>query len=365
MTTPDQRQLPAWFDRTMRFGWGFIGIAGATAVVVLVLGYLRELVIPLILAAFLAVVFEPAVSWMARRNLPRSAGSAIVLVAVAAVTVGSLAVVAYAIADQTDEISARLDDARTELQDTIDQSDVGDYVDRIRNSVGDTGSVARDGVGAEIGTLLDSAAGLLSGLVLGAVLLYYLLKDGASIINSYLATRGGPDREQDERIFRQAASSIRGYFKGKTVLGLAQGVFIWLALAIAGVPLAGSIGVVNFIGAYVPYLGAFVGGAFAVLMALSEGGIGLAIVSLAVVLVANLVVENLLEPRFLGSSLKMHPIVVLLSTVAGGVIAGMVGLILAAPVTSISINLFRELKQSGFFDEAQPPAAGDREASDP
>ena len=43
----------------------------------------------------------------------------------------------------------------------------------------------------------------------------------------------------------------------------------------------------------------------------------------------------------------------------------LVGLILAAPVTSISINLFRELKQSGFFDEAQPPAAGDREASDP
>lgn len=363
MTTSDRRSVPAWFERTSRLAWGFLGLAGATAVIVIGLGYLRELVIPLVLAAFLAVVFEPGVSWMERRRIPRSLGSVIVLIAVAAAIVASVVIVALAIADQTDEITARLTDARDELQDVIDQSEVNDYLDRIRDSVGDTGAVTRDGVGTEIGTLLDSAAGLLSGLVLGAVLFYYLLKDGAAIINEYLARRVGQNREQEERIFQQAGSSIRGYFQGKTWLGLAQGLFIWIALAIAGVPLSGSIGLVNFIGAYVPYLGAFVGGAFAVLMALSEGGIGLALVALAVVLVANLVVENVLEPRFLGTSLKMHPLVVLLSTVAGGVVAGMVGLILAAPATSIGINLFRELKQSGFFADAD--ADGDLEVADP
>ena len=111
---------------------------------------------------------------------------------------------------------------------------------------------------------------------------------------------------------------------------------------------------VNFIGTYIPFLGAFIGGAFAVLMALSEGGIGLALVALAVVLFTNAVLENVLEPRFLGSSLKLHPIVVLLSTVAGVVAAGMVGLVLAAPLTSIGINLFNELKASGFFRDGQP-----------
>lgn len=360
----DRRRLPAWFDRTSRLAWGFLGMAGATAVIVVGLGFLRELVIPLILAAFLAVVFEPAVSWMERRRVPRSIGSAIVLIGVAAAIAASVVIVALAIADQTDEITARLTDARDELQDAIDQSEVNDYVDRIRDSVGDTASVARDGVGAEIGTLLDSAAGLLSGVVLGSVLFYYLLKDGASIVNRYLAGRVGPNRDHEERIFQQAGSSIRGYFRGKTGLGLAQGLFIWVALAIIGVPLSGSIGLVNFIGAYVPYLGAFVGGAFAVLMALSEGGIGLAVAALGVVMVANLVVENVLEPRFLGTSLNMHPLVVLLSTVAGGVIAGMVGLILAAPATSIGINLFRELKQSGFFSDQDVDAASESPPSE-
>jgi len=96
----------------------------------------------------------------------------------------------------------------------------------------------------------------------------------------------------------------------------------------------------------------------------------LAVGALAVVLFTNLVLENVLEPRFLGASLKLHPIVVLLSTVAGGVVAGIVGLILAAPLTSIGINLFNELKASGFFgadsldstkSEPEPPVHDTKE----
>ena len=101
-----------------------------------------------------------------------------------------------------------------------------------------------------------------------------------------------------------------------------------------------------------PFLGAFIGGGFAVLMALSDGGLGLAIAALAIVLFTNIVLENVLEPRFLGASLELHPIIVLLSTVAGGALVGVLGLVLAAPLTSIGINLYHELARSGFFDDA-------------
>jgi len=353
-TSDDRRQVPAWFARSSRYAWGFLGIAAGVTVIVLGVGYLRELVIPLVLAAFFAVVFEPTVGWFAARRIPRGLGAVIVIAGLGLVITAATALVVLGVVDQTDEIAGRLTEAQAEVQDTIDQSDFAELAESIRNSVGDAGPAARDGIATEIGTFLDSAAGLASGLVLGVVLLYYLLKDGAGLVSSYVARQRPRDREQVERIFSQAASSIRGYFRGKTALALAQGVFIWIALAIMGVPLAGSIGVVNFIGAYIPFLGAFIGGAFAVLMAISEGGVGLALGALAVVLFTNAVLENLLEPRFLGSSLKLHPIVVLLSTVAGGVVAGMVGLILAAPLTSIGINLFHELKSSGFFGDDDP-----------
>lgn len=358
-----RRQVPPWFDRSSRYAWGFLGIAAATGAMVVGLGYLRELVIPLVLAMFFAVVFEPVVGWLQRRGVARSVGAAIVIIGLGVVISGSTAIVVLGVIDQTDEISDRLTEAQVEVQDTIDQSDIGEYVERIRDSVDAAGSSTRDGIGAKIGTFLDSAAGFASGLVLGIVLLYYLLKDGAGLVGSYIARRQPRDREQAERIFAQAAASIRGYFRGKTVLALAQGIFISVALALMDVPLAGSVGVVNFIGAYIPFLGAFIGGAFAVLMAISEGGIGLALAALAVVLFTNVVLENVLEPRFLGASLKMHPIVVLLSTVAGGLVAGIVGLILAAPLTSIGINLFNELKSSGFFGAESQQSAQSEPAS--
>lgn len=364
----DRRRVPDWFARSSRYAWGFIGIVAAAAAVVVGLGYLRELVIPLVLAAFFAIVFEPAVSWLEGRRVPRSLGAIIVIVGLGLVISTATVIVVLGVVDQTDEISDRLSEAQVEVQDAVHQSDVGEYVERIRDSVDDAGPVARDGIASEIGTLLDSAAGFASGLVLGVVLLYYLLKDGVGLVSAYVARQGPRDRAQAERVFAQAASSIRGYFRGKSALALAQGLFIWIALAIMGVPLSGSVGVVNFIGAYIPFLGAFIGGAFAVLMAVSEGGVALALGALAVVLFTNAVLENVLEPRFLGSSLKLHPIVVLLATVAGGVVAGMVGLILAAPLTSIGINLFNELKASGFFGDTsdRPDASDDAEpAPDP
>ena len=78
----------------------------------------------------------------------------------------------------------------------------------------------------------------------------------------------------------------------------------------------------------------------------------------------NVVLENVLEPKLLGSSLELHPIIILLSTVGGGVVAGLVGLVLAAPLTAIGINLYQELKLSGFFDEddaapAEPTTSDD------
>jgi predicted PurR-regulated permease PerM len=343
--------VPAWFARLARFGWGFLGIVGGVAVVVLGLAALRDLVIPLVLAIVFAIVFAPAISWLADRRVPRSVAAIMMIFITGVLIWGSLVIVIIGLADQADELTERFDQAQQEVNDLLEQSDVAAFVDGLRDSANASGSTLRDGFGSTVGTFLDSAAGVASGLVLGTVLLYYLLKDGPDLTRWVLAGRSTESTAQNERIFAQAGSSIRGYFRGKTALALAQGVFITIAMALMDVPLAGSVGIVNFIGAYIPFLGAFIGGAFAVLMALSEGGSGLALGALAVVLFTNIVLENVLEPRFLGASLNLHPIVVLLSTVAGGAVAGILGLILAAPLTSIGINLYRELQGSGFFDD--------------
>jgi predicted PurR-regulated permease PerM len=181
---------------------------------------------------------------------------------------------------------------------------------------------------------------------------YYLLKDGRDLFGRWLEHEEDPDaRALYRRIGDRAVSNSQSYFRGRTTMAVVNGAAIGLAAAVLGAPAAGAIAVVNFIGAYIPYLGAFIGGAFAVLMALGEGGIGLALVVLAIALAVNLLLENLLEPVLLGGSLDLHPLLILLATSLGGIVAGMIGLILAAPALAILLDIARELETAGFFSE--------------
>jgi predicted PurR-regulated permease PerM len=102
------------------------------------------------------------------------------------------------------------------------------------------------------------------------------------------------------------------------------------------VPLAGTIAVVTAITAYIPYIGAFVSGAFAVLIALGAEGTTKALIMLVIVLLANGLLQNIFQPFAMGSALHLHPLAVLILTIGAGCIFGMIGLVLAAPLTSRS-----------------------------
>src|SRR5690606_22005973 len=145
------------------------------------------------------------------------------------------------------------DDARDRLVDAVDDWNLDGTIDSIREQADDSGGIVGNGLGQRVGSVLGSAVGFASGLVLGVVLLYYLLKDGGSLVRSAIARRADAGAAQSERIVAQAAASIRGYVRGRSILALVQGVAVAVALWALDVPLAGSVGVVNFIGAFIPY----------------------------------------------------------------------------------------------------------------
>ena len=115
---------------------------------------------------------------------------------------------------------------------------------------------------------------------------------------------------------------------------------------ILGVPLAGTIGVVTLITAYIPYIGAFVAGAFAVVIALGANGPTTALIMLVIVLLANGLLQNLVQPFAMGAALDLHPLAVLVLTIGAGCVFGMVGLVLAAPLTSAAVHIMRDLARA-------------------
>jgi putative heme transporter len=139
------------------------------------------------------------------------------------------------------------------------------------------------------------------------------------------------------------ANSLRNYFLGVSIIAGFNAVVIGVAALVVGVPLAGTIAVVTFVGAYVPFVGAWVAGAFAVLIALGTVGTDAAVVMAVVSLLANSVLQQLIQPLVMGATLSLNPLVVLVVTIGAGALFGMVGLTLAAPLTSAAVHIANEL----------------------
>ena len=129
-------------------------------------------------------------------------------------------------------------------------------------------------------------------------------------------------------------------------------VFIALALVLIGVPLVLPLAVLTFFGAYVPVLGATIAGSAAALVALFAEGPFAALLVIVAILVVQQIEGNLLQPYVVGRTVDVHPIAILLAITAGGVLAGIIGIMVAAPVVAVGGALLRTLRSDPAADSA-------------
>jgi predicted PurR-regulated permease PerM len=173
-----------------------------------------------------------------------------------------------------------------------------------------------------------------------------VLKDG-SVMRRFINRHMGVPVADADVVTSTIARSFRSYFLALTISGLSMPSWSAAPPLVLGVPLAGAIAVVTFVGGYVPYIGAWVAGAFAVLIALSTGGSADALIMALVALLANGPLQQMIHPLVMGATLKLNPLVVLVVTVGAGCLFGMVGLTLAAPLTSAAVHIVDELRARG------------------
>ena len=183
--------------------------------------------------------------------------------------------------------------------------------------------------------------------------IFFLLKDGPTI-KRFVDRHLGVPLSVARVVTSQVLGSLRRYFVGVTIVAAFNAVVVGLGALVLGVPLAGTIAVVTFVTAYVPFIGAFVAGAFAVLIALGSEGSSTALIMLVIVILANGMLQQIVQPIAFGATLDLNPLAVLVVTIAGGSLFGMVGLILAAPLTSAAVHVSRGIARAR---AAQPAAA--------
>ena len=349
---PGSWGVPGWLRRVGLTSWLLLGIAGAVALAAFLLALTQGITIPLVVAVIVGAVFVPWVDGLQKWRVPRWLGSLIVLVILLAIVSGTIALVVQGIVNNAQDIGQELKAGVAQLGDML--ADAGldeDLPSQIREQVVSSGDFVTGGVVGTIVSELAGAASFLLGAFIALNILFFLMKDAPTIsawlqahVKGIVATT----------LVSDSARSLRAYFRGKTIVASASAVTVYLGALLLGVPLAVSIGLVTFFTSYIPYLGAIIAGAFAVLLALGEGGIPLALGILLLVIFANAVIENLVTPLAVGATLRLHPLVILVVTILGGVVAGFVGVTLAAPLTAIGIEVVAKLREAGAFDDTPP-----------
>ena len=347
--TPSDGPTPqSWVPKLGVWAWSFVGFVVAMIIVVTALGAVSEIVLPMTFAAVLAIVFRPLVGTLVRHRFKPTLAAGLVVLGLLALMAVVVVATVRGVTEQTDQIGASVDAALQEAAEQtgglgIDKA----ALDQARAATEEAEPVVTGGVLTKVVSGFGTLVAVASGLILGALIMFYLLKDGTRLRRAVVAQVDPRLRDEVDAFFGDAIRILRDYGRGRTVMSAIVSVVIGLAALLLGLPLVFSIMVVNFVGGYIPYIGAFLGGGLAVIIALGNGGLATAVVMLVVVLAANLALENFVEPKVMGRTLDIHPLVVLVVTALGGLLGGIVGLILAVPATVIASNGIARLRSRG------------------
>ncbi len=337
---------PGWLRDAGFTAWLLVGVVLLLVGVVWLLSLTHVIFIPLVVAGVIAAVAGQLVSWLKRHGVPRGLGAGLVLLGI--VAAGALAgyLILSGIGSQASGISDHLTSGADKIEGWLKDIGVSDGTAAKANH--DISSGASDSFRALLGGVaagIERLSSLAFFLAMTILSLFFLLKDGPSI-RSWTERHLGVPTDVAQTITNRSLQSLRGYFLGVTIVALFSAVLVGGGALALGVPLAGTIAVVTFIGGYVPYLGAWAAGAFSVLLALGGSGPEAAAAMVVIQLLSNGPLQQVVQPVAYGAALGLHPLAVLVVTIAGGALFGTVGLILAAPITSAIVRISADLARA-------------------
>jgi putative heme transporter len=315
--------------------------AAAALSVLVVLRYLSVIVLPVMFALTIAPALTP-VSGMLRRRLGRPA-AAVALLFGLAVVAGLIALVAISVLAQYDE-----------LVDSLTQA-VDDIVEMLEGEPFNLSLEGSEDVTSSLADFSDEAFGyavagvqvgiaVVGGVVLAVAVLYFVLRDGAALWAWILEWFAPESRPAIDRAGRHAWAELAGFIRGTAIIAFVDASLIGIGLWLLGVPVAFALAVLVFIGSFIPFVGAFLSGLVAVLVAFADGGWKIGLATLILVVAVQFVEGNFLQPIIQSRTVDLHPAVILLAVAAGASLFGIVGAYLAVPVTAVVFAVVASLR---------------------
>ncbi|HEX5090089.1 MAG TPA: AI-2E family transporter [Nocardioides sp.] len=341
-------EVPYGLDLAAAWSWRLIIIAGAVYLLWYVVSYLAVLVIPVVVALLISALVAPVVDWLERNHVRRSFGSIVVVLFTLGVIASLLIFAGQQVANGASDLADSTVEGLQKIKDWLQtgplhasDSQINDYIQKIQDAI--SAQTQEGGIVGKV-TEVGSAVGhVLAGFFIVLFSTYFFLSDGERIWAWVVRLSPRAARERVDSSGRVAWISLTQFVRATVIVAATDAILIGLGAVILGVPFSLAIGVLVFLGAFVPIVGATVAGTVAVLVALVDQGLVTALIMLAVVIGVQQLEGHVLQPFLMGRWVSVHPLGVILAIGAGVLTAGVAGALVAVPLAAAANAVVQHL----------------------
>lgn len=358
---PDSASVEPLVRKAAAWAWRLLVILAAAVALLWVVKKLEIIVVPVLLALMISALLVPAVDWLDRRGLPRGAAVTLVLLGGFAILGGILAFViiqfVYGLPDLTEQVTRSIDSTRRWLIEGPMHLR-GEQIDNAGNAaiqaLHNNQAKLTSGALATAATITE----VVTAAVLALFTLIFFLYGGRNIWQYVTKIFPVTVRERVREAGHAGYGSLIGYVRATFLVALTDAAGVGTGLAIMGIPLALPLASLVFLGAFIPLVGAVIAGFLAVVVALLAKGFVYALITLGLLIAVNQLEAHLLQPLVMGRAVSIHPLGVVLAISTGGVLAGIVGALLAVPTVAFLNNAIQVLLAADPSAEAEKQTEG-------
>ncbi|WP_440711180.1 AI-2E family transporter [Herbiconiux sp. YIM B11900] len=341
------------------WSWRILVVMAVLAVIGFLIIQLRLLIIPVLVAVVLSALLVPFKNFLVRHKWPKG-------LAIAAAELGTIVVVAALIFLVVTQVTSGFDDLKQQsitsyndlkafLADSplqVSESDFNAYVSQFWTAVQQDSQALITGAAA-VGS---SVGHVLTGVLLTLFSTLFILIDGERIWAWLVRLFPRKARAATDGAGKTGWRTLQNFVKVQILVASIDAVGIGVGAAILGVPLAIPIGVLVFLGSFIPIIGAVVTGAVAVFIALIYNGWVIALIMLGIVLLVQQIEGHVLQPLVMGTAVKVHPLAVVLAVAGGSMVAGIAGAFFAVPLVA-TLNVMINYIAGGTWRTPAPDPA--------
>jgi predicted PurR-regulated permease PerM len=343
-------QVPWGLDLAAAWSWRLIVIAIATYGLFRGMVFFAELTIPLVVAIMITALGAPLVEVLERVGIRRRAGAGLFVISLLALVVGMLVLAGQQVASGANDLATQVSDGLGEIKDWLKtgplhatDSQINDYIQKAQDALTER---AKNGEVLSQATHLGTALGhVLAGLFIVLFATYFFLADGERIWAWAVRIAPRAARPRVDSSGRVAWISLTQFVRATVIVAFTDAVGVMIAASILQVQFVFAIGVLVFIGAFIPIVGAFVAGTVAVLVAFVDHGIVVALLMLGAVVLVQQIESHVLQPFLMGRFVAIHPLGIIIAIAAGILVAGIAGALVAVPFAAAANAVVQHLAE--------------------